>query len=52
VHEKSLGQVVTRYGQFNGPELVRSANGNGKVNAVGVGLRSSADGETQGDGGR
>ena len=62
VHEKSLGQVVTRYGQFNGPELVPSANGNGnggangsrngKVNTVGVGLRSSADGETPGHGGR
>jgi hypothetical protein len=46
VHEKTLRQVVTRYGQFAGLERAGSANGRNtsKLNALGTSASGYADG--------
>jgi len=52
VREKSLGQVVVKYGQSTRPGHVENAsgNGNGKADAFGAGSNGSADGESHGNG--
>lgn len=52
VHEKTLRQVVTRYGKFTGLEQVANANGssNGKLNALGKGAGGYVDGGFYGNG--
>lgn len=46
VHEKTLRQVVTRYGQFTGLERAANTNGssNGKLDALGRSASGYADG--------
>ena len=50
VREKSLGQVVVKYGQSTRPGHVENASGNGKADAFGAGSNGSADGESHGNG--
>jgi len=50
LHEKTLRQVVTRYGKFTGLERTANARSNGKLNALGAGASGYVDGGSDGNG--
>lgn len=50
VHEKTLRQVVTRYGQFAGLERTKNAKSNSRRNALGAGASGYVDGGSDGNG--
>jgi uncharacterized membrane protein YdfJ with MMPL/SSD domain len=52
VHEKTLRQVVTRYGQFTSPEQTTNgkSSSNGKLSSLGVGTNAYVDGGRYGNG--
>jgi hypothetical protein len=54
LHEKTLRQVVTRYGQFTGLERTANASSNRKLNALGAGASGYVEGgsDSNGHGGK